>query len=81
MRSRKLRKILLCLGMEGAALFGAPIRPEDVEDLLRNGKLAKVESTVQREREDPDTLVPGEPEDVENAPESVASGRRYSSPQ
>jgi hypothetical protein len=50
--------------MEGAALFGAPIRPEDVEELLRNGQLAKVESTVRREREDPDALVPIEPEEV-----------------
>ena len=33
-RNQQLRKVLLCLGMEAAALMGAPMRPDDVEDLL-----------------------------------------------
>ena len=61
-RNRQLRKILLCLGMEGAALLGAPVRPDEVEDLLRNAQLAKVESTIAQEQEGTDDPVPPDPE-------------------
>ena len=63
-RNRQLRKILLCLGMEGAALLGAPIRPDEVEDLLRNAQLAKVESTIAQEQEGTDDPVPPDLEDA-----------------
>ena len=56
--NKQLRKILLCLGMEAAALLGAPIRPDEVEDLLRSAQRAKVESTIRQEQEDSDDPVP-----------------------
>lgn len=63
-RNQKLRKILLCIGMEGAALLGAPMRPDEVEDLLRNAQLSKIEATVRREQEDSDDPVPPGLEDM-----------------
>ena len=56
--NKQLRKILLCLGIEAAALLGAPIRPDDVEDLLRRAQRVKIESTIRREQEDSDDPVP-----------------------
>jgi hypothetical protein len=63
-RNRQLGKILLCLGMEMAALLGAPVRPDEMEDLLRNAQLAKVESTIAQEQEDTDDPVPPDLEDA-----------------
>lgn len=53
-RNQQLRKVLLCLGMEAAALMGAPMRPDEVEDLLRNAQRANLESASRQEREDSD---------------------------
>ncbi|HMC59643.1 MAG TPA: hypothetical protein VKJ01_10660 [Candidatus Solibacter sp.] len=41
-KNRQLRKVLLCLGLEVAALMGAPIRPDEIEDLLRNAQQAGI---------------------------------------
>ena len=46
------RKIVLCLGMELAAMMGALLRPEDVEDLLRNGQRVRIESICREEDRD-----------------------------
>ena len=59
-QNQKLRKVLLCIGMEAAALMGAPMRPDEVEDLLKKAQLAKVESTIQQERDSDDPVRPGD---------------------
>jgi hypothetical protein len=46
------KKIVLCLGIEMAALMGAPLRPEDVEDMLRSGQRVRIESTCREENRD-----------------------------
>ena len=60
-RNQQLRKVLLCLGMEAAALMGAPMRPDEVEELLRNALRAKVESAIHQEREDSKDPADGSP--------------------
>ena len=51
-RNRRLRKLLLCLGLEIAALIGAPVRPDEIEDLLGNTRNAKIEFSSRKDRED-----------------------------
>jgi hypothetical protein len=51
-KNRQLRKVLLCLGLEVAALMGAPIRPDEIEDLLRNAQQAGIEFRIREDRED-----------------------------
>jgi hypothetical protein len=51
-RNRRLRKLLLCLGLEIAALMGAPVRPDEIEDLLGNTRNAKIEFCSRKDRED-----------------------------
>lgn len=54
-RSQELRKIVLCVGMEMAALMGAPLRPDELVDLFRSKQQAGIESSVRKDGEDPDT--------------------------
>jgi len=54
-RSREFRKIVLCVGMEMAALMGAPLRPDELADLFRSQQQAGIESSVRKDGEDPDT--------------------------
>src|ERR1022692_3433831 len=49
-RNHRLRKVLLCLGLEVAALMGAPMRPDEIEDLLRNSRQARIDFIVRRFR-------------------------------
>lgn len=42
-QKHKLRKVILCLGLEIAALMGANVRPEEIEDLLRTARQARIE--------------------------------------
>jgi hypothetical protein len=60
--NKQLQKILLCLGMEAAALMGAPMRADEVEDLLRRAQQSKVESTIRQERSDPGDPTPADME-------------------
>lgn len=62
--NKQLQKILLCLGMEAATLMGAPMRADEVEDLLRRAQQSKVESTVRQERGDPADPTPTDMEDA-----------------
>ena len=50
----QLRKVLLCLGLEMAALIGAPIRPDEIEDLLRNSQRGRIEFSIREDRQDSD---------------------------
>jgi len=52
-RSQTFRKIVLYLGMEMAALMGAPLRPDEFADLFRSKKQAGIESSVRKDDEDP----------------------------
>jgi hypothetical protein len=54
-RSQGFRKIVLCVGMEMAALMGAPLRPDELADLFRSKQQAGIESSVRKDGEDPDT--------------------------
>jgi hypothetical protein len=57
-RDHQLRKVLLCVGLEVAALMGAPMRPDEIEDLLRNSQQARIHFSIVREdREDSDDPV------------------------
>ena len=51
-RSQGFRKIVLCVGMEMAALMGAPLRPEELADLFRAKQQAGIESSVPKDGED-----------------------------
>jgi hypothetical protein len=53
--SQEFRKIVLCVGMEMAALMGAPLRPDEFADLFRSKQQAGIESSVRKDDEDPDT--------------------------
>ena len=54
-RNREFRKIVLCVGLEMAALMGAPLRPEELADLFHGKKQAGIESSVRKDGEDPGT--------------------------
>ena len=56
-RNNQLRKVLLCVGLEMAALMGAPMRPDEIEDLLRNSQQSRIHSSVREDREDSDDPV------------------------
>jgi len=56
-QDQQLLKVLLCLGLEAAALMGAPVRPEEIENLLRNARQAGVEVSIHAGREDSDDPV------------------------
>ena len=47
-----IQKIVLCLGIELAALMGANLRPEDFEDLLRGAQRIRIESIYREEDRD-----------------------------
>ncbi len=53
-RSRRIRKLALCLGFLASAVMGAPIRPDEIADLLRIENQAKIEMSVRKEGEDTD---------------------------
>ena len=53
-RSQKFRKIVLCLGLEMAALMGAPLRPDELADLFRRKRQAGIHSSVRKDGKDPD---------------------------
>ncbi len=73
-RSHKIRKLALCLGVLASAVMGAPIRPDEIADLLRTENQAKIEMSARKEGEDTDD------EDVETPHVSIlrqpASSRR-----
>ena len=46
---RELRQIVLCVGLAIAAMAGANVRPEEMEDLLREGQRARLECSSQQE--------------------------------
>ncbi len=54
-RSQEFRKIVLCMGMEMAALMGAPLRPDELADLFRSKQQAGIESSMRKDGQDPDT--------------------------
>lgn len=56
-RDHQLRKVLLRVGLEVAALMGAPVRPDEIEDLLRNSQQARIHFSVCEDREDSDDPV------------------------
>jgi hypothetical protein len=53
-RNYQLRKVLLCIGLEVAALMGAPMKPDEIEDLLRNSQRARIELSIRDDRQDSD---------------------------
>jgi hypothetical protein len=53
-RNRQLRKVLLCLWLQVAALTGAPMRPDEIEDLLRNAQQAQIALSIREDRKDSD---------------------------
>jgi hypothetical protein len=53
-QSSKLRKVVLCLGLEVGALMGANIRAEEIEDLLWMGQRVKIEYSIPADRDEPD---------------------------
>ena len=54
MKKRLLRVVLL-LGMGLAQLAGAPITPEQIEELLQHARRSKIEHVLHREDEDEST--------------------------
>lgn len=52
LRSLVLRKLLLCFGLELAALMGAPLRPDEIEDLMRMAHQSRIECSVLEDQGD-----------------------------
>ena len=50
----KLRKLLLCCVLQLGLLAGAPMRPEEIEDLLRTMRQAKAVRLVENVATDED---------------------------
>ena len=50
----KLRKLLLCCALQLGLLAGAPMRPEEIEDLLRTMRQTKVVRVVEDRSADED---------------------------
>ena len=64
-RSQRIRRIVLCAGLEMAALMGAPLRPDELADLFRIRQQAGIEFSVRKDGkdtdgEDTDTTVPSQ---------------------
>lgn len=49
----KLRRLLLCVVLEGAALLGAPVLPRDIDHLMRLMHRTVVEVTTSDGSDDP----------------------------
>jgi hypothetical protein len=60
--SANLRKLLLCGLMALASIFGAPIRAEEIEKLLRYGRETKVVYTIDGDEEGNNHRRPGRAE-------------------
>ena len=43
---RTLRALVLGVVLCGGSILGVPMRPEEIEDLMASGNLAKIEVTV-----------------------------------
>jgi hypothetical protein len=65
-RNRQLRKVLLCLWLQAAAFMGAPMRPDEIEDLLRHAQQARIELSIREDRKDSDDPAQPELEDSGN---------------
>jgi hypothetical protein len=52
--SQRIRKLVLCVGLEMAALMGAPLRPDELADLFRMKQRARIEISVGKDGEDTD---------------------------
>lgn len=61
----KLRTLLLCLPLLVAAGFGMPMRPEEVEELMRRNQQPQITYTIPDESESGDDTI--EPPIVEGA--------------
>lgn len=72
MSNYQLRKVLLCIGLEVAALMGAPMKPDEIEDLLRNSQRARIELSIRDDRQDSDD--PARPDLKERASGSGEAG-------
>jgi hypothetical protein len=53
-RSQRIRRIVLCAGLEMAALMGAPLRPDELADLFRIRQQAGIEFSVRKDGKDTD---------------------------
>jgi hypothetical protein len=72
--SQRISKVVLCMGLEMAALMGAPLRPDELADLFRMMQPARIEIGVRKDCEDTD----GEDTDTSygsNLPERVCVRR------
>jgi hypothetical protein len=62
---QRLRTLLLCLPHLMGAFIGAPMRPEQIEELMHSMKQQKIACTVSQEGENCDDTIPqqidGEP--------------------
>ncbi len=50
----KLRTLLLCLPLLAGSLFGVPMRPEEIEELMHRMNQPKIEYTIPDESENGD---------------------------
>jgi len=72
--SQRIRKLVLCVGLEMAALMGAPFRPSELADLFHRKQQAQIEISGREDGENPD----GEDTDPSygsNLPERVCARR------
>ena len=56
---KRLGKTVLCLGLGLAAFGGAPLRPEEIEELLQCMNQPKVAHTISQEDDEGDPRWPG----------------------
>ena len=61
----RLRTLLCCVGLEVGALMGVPMRPEDIQNLIRSLNKPKVAHT------NPDKSVEGDQPEAGKRPASI----------
>lgn len=67
--SSRLRTVLVCAMLEYAAMMGAPMRPEEIEELMRQLNQPKL-AHVLRDESDPGD---GDPETTNHQPQTRMS--------
>ena len=55
----KFRTLLLCLTLLAGAFGGVPMRPEEIEELMRSMSQPKIEYTIPDKRENDEPELPG----------------------
>ena len=59
----KLRTLMLCLPLLFGAGFGMPMRPDEIEELMRSANQQTISYTIPGEKETTDEVIPKPPDE------------------